>query len=266
MMVELSTGASFRWGPPGGAVEQRSRLSRLFKVQCSKLVRSTPPRGFHSSYHLILNTMQKLSNFTGQARHGWERMTPAAFGMGRNGDNIAVPSSTKRSIISAPIPPLAPGDGLVTLSFNIPFASTLVGPKPEEVLHASPGAVQRWTFPEGTDDAPPYSLPVHTRNVEQLKRLCKTLTERYGSRLEASVTSVEAKSILPSQTLRKGMVTNVCITGESDLVHKVRSAILAETPIALVRLMRWDAQSGLIVARSVPSWMSIPNTSWIPCI
>lgn len=184
--------------------------------------------------------MQKLSNFTGQARHGWEKMTPAAFGMGRNGDNIGGPPTSKRSIISAPIPPLASIDTPLTLSFNVPFASTLVGPRPGDVLHASPGAQQRWTFPEGTAEGnPSYSLPVHTRNVEQLRRLCKSLTDRYTSRLEASVTSVEPKSILPAQALRRGIVTNVCISGDGELVHKVRSTILGETPIALVSIIEW---------------------------
>ena len=182
--------------------------------------------------------MQKLSNFTGQARHGWEKMTPAAFGMGRpNADHHhAVPAPIKRSLVSAPISPLTAADTMVNLSFNVPFASNLTGPDAHEVLHASPGAFQRWTQPEGTEEGTPtHKLPVHAYNVEQLRKLCKVLSDGSGGRLEATVTSSEPKPI-PALQRRplKGLVTNVCISGEGDIVHKMRAKILNETPIALV--------------------------------
>ena len=182
--------------------------------------------------------MQKLSNFTGQARHGWEKMTPAAFGMGRpNADsNHPVPPSVKRPLITVPMTPLTAAETMLNLSFNIPFASNLIGPDPSEILHSSPGAKERWTHPEGTEsNTPTHKLPVHAQNVEQLRKLCKVLSERSGGRLEATVTSSEPKPI-PALQRRplKGLVTNVCVSGDPDMVHKMRTKILNENPIALV--------------------------------
>ena len=180
--------------------------------------------------------MQKLSNFTGQARHGWEKM-PAAFGMSRpNTMDIPLPPPNKRPSAATPLSPLTPAEVMVNLSFNIPFSSNLTGPNPEEVIHASPGAVQRWTHLEHTEEEiPTHKLPVHANNVEQLRRLCKALGDSSGGRLEATVTSSEPKPI-PALQRRplKGLVTNVCVSGDADIVHKMRAKILNETPIALV--------------------------------
>ena len=226
--------------------------------------------------------MQKLSNFTGQARHGWEKMTPSAFGMGPRHDAMGPgapsnlptqpPHLNKRGIgaATAAAGPLAPHpptlDAIVTLSFNVPFASNLGGPLADEILHASPGAAPRWTFPDGTDLAtppPPHKLPVHVRNEELLRQLCKALSDNAGGRLEATVTSSEPKPTPASQRLpRKGLVTNVCVSGDGDLVHQMRAKILNETPIALVR----DPNRGNVgmeanpFVRSVRSSKSIPST------
>ena len=189
--------------------------------------------------------MQKLSNFTGQARHGWEKMTPAAFGMGRpHNENLATSQQqasqqqVKRSMASTPMSPLNGLDPSVSLSFNVPFASNLAGPEPEEVVHASPGAFARWTQPPGIPEGTPtHKLPVHVRNVEILRQKCKAMSESSGGRLEAAVTSSEPKPTPASQRLpRKGLITNVCLTGDGEFVHKMRARILNETPIVLVRL------------------------------
>ena len=183
--------------------------------------------------------MQKLSNFTGQARHGWEKMTPAAFGMSRPNMDSPLsqhPASLKRAMAQAPLTPLTPVDTSVNLSCNVPFSSNLTGPDVDEVLHASPGAFERWTHPEGTEEGTPtHKLPVHSNNVESLRRLCRTLSESSQGRLEATVTSSVPNSI-PALQRRplKGLVTNVCVTGDGDTVQKMRAKILNETPIALV--------------------------------
>jgi hypothetical protein len=188
--------------------------------------------------------MQKLSNFTGQARHGWEKMTPP-FGMGRPHDNLPnqqqqqqQQQQLKRPMPAGPIAPMTPGDSIVTLSFNVPFASSLAGPEEADVLHSSPGASQRWTHPEGIDpNTPTHRLPVHVRNEDLLRQLCRGLSDNFGGRLEATVTSSEPKPTPASQRLpRKGLVTNVCISGDGDLVQKMRAKILNETPIALVHM------------------------------
>lgn len=208
--------------------------------------------------------MQKLSNFTGQARHGWEKMTPAAFGMGRPHDNLPLQQQQKRSMPPTPMSPLTPTDSVVTLSFNVPFASNLNGPEPEEVLHASPGALLKWTHPEGVESGTPtHKLPVHSYHEEHLRQLCKGLSENSGGRLEAAVTSSEPQPTPASQRLpRKGLVTNVCVTGESELVHKMRAKILNETPIALVHKSVYNAEMPLLTyARNVPLSMWTPNSS-----
>lgn len=178
--------------------------------------------------------MQKLSNFTGQARH------MATFGMGnRHMDN---PSHQQRQQVNRSLaPPNMPSTpqepSTVTLSFNIPFSSNLAGPSPDDIIHASPGGAQRWTHPAAaiSQSSPPvHKLPVHVENLEQLRRLCKGLGEASGRRVEATVTSTEHKATQASQRLpRKGQITNVAITGDGDAVHKMRARILNETPIAL---------------------------------
>jgi hypothetical protein len=127
-------------------------------------------------------------------------------------------------------------DPVVNLSFNVPFSSTLAGPDVDDVLHASPGALQRWSFPEGTPEGTPvHSLPVHASNVDALRRLCRQITESSSGRIEAVVTSSEPKTVPSLQRRPQGLVTNVCITGEGDTVRKMRAKVLNETPILLVR-------------------------------
>lgn len=182
--------------------------------------------------------MHKISNFTGQARHGWERMTPAAFGMSRFHQDMSTPQPLRR-------PQASPGSGFqgaadsttpVNLSFNIPFASNLAGPESEEILHSSPGAFQQWTFPTDTPDGTPiHMLPVHVQNEERLRSLCAYISEQSGGRIQATVTSSEPKAGPAVHRRSQGQVTNVCISGDGDLVYKMRSKVLNETPILMVR-------------------------------
>lgn len=179
--------------------------------------------------------MHKISNFTGQARHGWERMTPA-FGMSRPHSDIHAASQPLRRPHGTPAlnPPTA-ADPTVNLSFNVPFSSYLAGPDVEDVLHASPGALQRWSFPEGTPEGTPiHNLPVHVNHVEALRKLCRTVSETSGGRLEATVTTSEPKSLPSVQRRQPGLVTNVCLSGDGETVRKMRAKILNETPISLV--------------------------------
>lgn len=185
--------------------------------------------------------MHKITNLTGSARHGWEKMTPAAFGMSRPNVNVnsdsPISPSLKRPLTSSPRSPATPSDGIVHLSFNVPFSSNLAGPDGDDILHASPGAIERWLHPEGTPEGTPtHKLPVHASNVEALRRLCREIGEgSEGRRLEAAVTSSEPKAI-PALQRRplKGLVTNVCLSGDAETVHRMRGKILHETPLALV--------------------------------
>jgi hypothetical protein len=188
--------------------------------------------------------MHKISNFTGHARTGWEKMTPG-FGMSRGPhqhhhhqqpDHNMMPVG-KRSMpgmLNTPNPSM-PGHP-VNLSFNVPFNSVLPGPDRDDILYSSTGAYQRWVHPEGAAaDTPNHALPVHTRNVENLRSLCKQLSESSGERVHATVTSSKPK---PVPGIQRGpltaLVTNVCISGDAEVVHKMRAKILNETPITLV--------------------------------
>lgn len=185
--------------------------------------------------------MHKISNFTGSARHGWEKMTPS-MGFGRQQENPMV-QPTKRAMpgVSMSPNPAVPGHP-INLSFNVPFHSNLAGPDREDILYSSTGAYQKWVHADGAaEDTPNHALPVHTRNVETLRSLCKQLSDSSGDRVHATVTSSKPK---PVPGMQRGpltaLVTNVCISGDADVVHKMRAKILNETPITLVssRILR----------------------------
>ncbi|KAF2279214.1 uncharacterized protein EI97DRAFT_412044 [Westerdykella ornata] len=200
--------------------------------------------------------MHKISNFTGQARHGWENMKPAAgFPFSRSNHEIpvAAPHMKRPSTASAPSGPSAaiPPGTHVNLSFNVPFSSNLAGPDVEDIIWASPGAQARWTHPEGTpDNTPIHKLPVHAQNVENLRLMCRDLTEASDGRIVATVVSAESK---PLPGLQRGplraLVTNVCLSGEVELVNQTRSRILATNPIAM-RSSSVDIDSDLIIDRA----------------
>ena len=118
----------------------------------------------------------------------------------------------------------------------MPFSSNLAGPDPDDNMWASPGAKARWTHPEGTADATPtHKLPVHAQNVDNLRNLCREVSEQTEGRVSANVTSAESK---PLPGLQRGplraLVTNVCLSGELEIVNSMRCRILNSTPISLV--------------------------------
>lgn len=199
---------------------------------------SPPEPALHLPGRLFESTMHKISNFTGQARHGWEKMTPSmGFGMSRSHNELPVTAPLKRpSTSSAPSPAIPPGT-LVNLSFNVPFASNLAGPESDDILYASPGAFQRWTHPEGTPEGTPnYKLLVHVQHVDSLRQLCRDMSDSSGGAIQASVVSSEPKPIAGLQRgPLRALITNVCLSGEIGIVQKMRGRILNETPISLVR-------------------------------
>ncbi|KAK3703860.1 hypothetical protein LTR37_014183 [Vermiconidia calcicola] len=199
--------------------------------------------------------MHKISNFTGQARHGWEKMTPSmGFGMSRphgQQDLSIAPPTAKRNMAGASMSPnpAVPGH-VINLSFNVPFHSNLPGPDGEDVIYSSPNAYQKWTHPEGAaDDTPNHALPVHTRNVENLRALCKQISDTSGETIQATVTSSKPK---PVPGMQRGpltaLVTNVCISGDSEMVTKMRARILNETPITL-RCEAFDIEREIVFPR-----------------
>ena len=130
-----------------------------------------------------------------------------------------------------------PESSTVNLSFNIPFAYNLAGPEPDDILHASPGATQKWTFPEDTPEGTPlHKLPVHAQNEERLKTRCQYLSDQTGGRVHAAVTSTEPSTQPAVHRMSSSLITNVCVSGDGDLVYKIRARILNETPIMMVRV------------------------------
>ena len=130
--------------------------------------------------------------------------------------------------------PAVPGH-LINLSFNVPFNSNLPGPDRDEILYSSLNATQKWTHPEGSaEDTPNHALPVHTRNVEILRSLCKQMSDGSGGSIHATVTSSKPKPVpgMPRGPL-SALATNVCISGDAEMVHKLRAKILCETPVTL---------------------------------
>ncbi|KAI6244878.1 Meiotically up-regulated protein [Erysiphe necator] len=174
--------------------------------------------------------MNKLANM----RHWSERMGPG-FGLTRqpnmnvNTPTILQPNSQPKSGHGqASNLPLGVSDAPIHYSFNVPFASDLAGPNIEEILYATNGAVERWTHPANVpDDVPIYQLPIHSQNVTKLRKMCADITSG-PLPIEAYVKSSEPKRV-------KGQVTNVCLSGSPELLHKTRETILNETPLALRR-------------------------------
>lgn len=173
--------------------------------------------------------MHKISNFS--------RMTPATFGISRFHQEIPQqpqPLRRPQANSNTSAPPSSEYT-VLTLSFNVPFASSLAGPERDDVIHASLEALQRWTLPPGTPTGTPtYKLPVHTQNEEQLRALCRFMSDQSNGQVEISVTSSEHKSAQAAPTKSPGLVTNVCISGMQDVVHKMRAKLLNETPIMMV--------------------------------
>lgn len=171
--------------------------------------------------------MNKLANM----RQWSERMSPN-FGMGRPAPNMAMNAMNPhgKSALQPGIPAPSPqaADTTIQYSFNVPFASDLLGPNTEDILHATTDAVLRWTHPEDApDDVQVHELPVHAQNLANLHRLCRDLSSG-PLPIEASVLSTTPKS-------GYGQVTTVCLSGSPELVNKSRETILNEIPVAMVR-------------------------------
>ncbi|KAK4033314.1 hypothetical protein C8A01DRAFT_19724 [Parachaetomium inaequale] len=169
--------------------------------------------------------MNKLSSM----RHWPERMSPANFSMSRANMGMQAAINPRRDITTQGPPPIAAPpapDGPIHYSFNVPFASDLAGPNTEDILHATTDAVLRWTHPEDVpDDIPVHELPVHSRNLVQLRQLCREITSNTLP-IEAHVLSTTPKNV-------NGQVTTVCLSGAPDLVQQTRETVLNHTPLSL---------------------------------
>lgn len=201
--------------------------------------------------------MHKISNFTGSARHGWEKMTPSmSFGMPRQQPDLpphlqpqqqAGPTAMRHQTRDAAAMPRQARQTYtpLSLSFNVPFSSGLPGPDPLDIIHATPGAQARWTHPQGHESEPVHQLPVHAGNVENLSALCQAVSESSEGRISASISSSEPRSVPGLMSPTKALITNVCLYGDPDFVKRMRGRILNDTPI-LLRCSTVDIDQGLV--------------------
>lgn len=152
------------------------------------------------------------------------------------------PPHTKAAHGPTPITPAA--DAPVHMSFNLPFSSDLEGPIIEDIVHATPEAVERWTHPEDApDDVPVWKLPVHTRNVDILKKLCDDIT--------SGPLPIEAHVNCTIQARLKGhQVVNACLSGSPEMVTKTRETILNDLPLNLVCCVIRNDQAVLTSSRN----------------
>ncbi|KAI9715931.1 MAG: hypothetical protein M1828_000519 [Chrysothrix sp. TS-e1954] len=198
-----------------------------------------------------------MHKLTGTARHGWERMTPS-MGFGNQRQQHEMPPMPNAGVRQARDPAsmsrqTAPRSTISNLSFNVPFSSTLPGPEYEDIVHSTPDAKRRWTHPRDADENMPiHKLPVHAENVEDLRNLCRKLSETSNGHLQANVTSSEPKALTGLQIASsKVLITNVCLSGEKELVKRMRGEILNDTPISL-RCATVDMDRNLILDLKAP--------------
>ncbi|KAI1265552.1 hypothetical protein F5Y18DRAFT_38687 [Xylariaceae sp. FL1019] len=185
--------------------------------------------------------MQKLAANMGM-RHWSDRIQSPNFGMSSR-PNMNMTPMNPHTKPGPPGPqPLSPSpaaDTTIHFAFNIPFATDLAGPNTEDILHATPDSVDRWTHPaEAPDDVPIYKLPIHQFHLANLRRMCHDIT--------TGPLPVDAYVIETTPKHIKGQVVTVSLSGTPELVHTTRETILSGVPLAL-RCTTVDVDYNLIV-------------------
>ncbi|KAF3937343.1 hypothetical protein ABW19_dt0203640 [Dactylella cylindrospora] len=126
------------------------------------------------------------------------------------------------------------GTGITeNLSFSFCIETpSLTGPDPKRVAFATTGAKDKWLYPAGTDasNLPAYTLPYHRQNLDNLKRLCKSLSDG-PEHVVASVQINEPKQVSGKQ--KRGPVTTISLYGDPDVVLRTRGILLESIPLKL---------------------------------
>lgn len=112
--------------------------------------------------------------------------------------------------------------------FCVPF-KTIPGPERDDILFATEGAEERWLHQQESPLTQPHKLPVHQKNLDNLRKLCKEIQERENCR--ASLTVSEPKAM---KRKKRGAVMNVSLAGDADAVYRMRGYILQSLPVSLV--------------------------------
>ena len=126
-------------------------------------------------------------------------------------------------------PPLPDQGGPLHFCFPIPFR-TIPGPDQDDIILATDRARERWLHPQDTPLTGTHKLPVHQRNLDNLRKLCRDISE--GGSCKASVTVSEPRATMKRK--KRGAVMNVSLAGDPDVVYRVRGQILQSLPVSLV--------------------------------
>jgi len=181
-----------------------------------------------------------MHKVTSAARYGVDKMTPFSPFRSNTAD---MANYHKRPSIEPP----QVSNPNVTLSFNVPFNHRLAGPKPEDIIYATPGAFARWTHPQdpSRQETPEiHDLPVHRQNVTQLQALLQQMEMQSGvsTFLKSSIT--EPSNDINSPLL-SGLVVTVSLHGEVHTVKQLRARIFNDLPITLVSHPPSTADNGI---------------------
>ncbi|KAK6346791.1 hypothetical protein TWF696_006900 [Orbilia brochopaga] len=129
------------------------------------------------------------------------------------------------------------GKGGTGITENLSFSfcietPSLAGPDPKRIAFATPGAKERWLQPVGSDAAnlPAYTLPYHRQNLDNLKRLCKSLSDG-PEHVVANAQINEQKPVAGKP--RRSPVTTISLYGDPDVVLRTRGILLESVPLKL---------------------------------
>ncbi|KAF8438753.1 hypothetical protein BGX38DRAFT_1097997 [Terfezia claveryi] len=127
--------------------------------------------------------------------------------------------------ISPPLPD--PRDPL-HFCFPIPFR-TIPGPDQDDIVLATDGARERWLHPQDTPLTGTHKLPVHQLNLDNLRKLCRDISNK--GTCKAFLTVSEPRAAMKRK--KRGAVMNVSLAGDADVVYRVRGQILQSLPASL---------------------------------
>ena len=116
--------------------------------------------------------------------------------------------------------------------FCIPF-KIIPGPEPDDIILCTNGAAERWLHPTDSPLLGHHKLPVHQKNFEYLRKLCKDISESERDNCKAILVVSEPRSI---KRKKRGAVINVSLSGDADTVYRMRGFILQSLPVSLVSI------------------------------
>ncbi|KAI5785037.1 hypothetical protein DFH27DRAFT_268154 [Peziza echinospora] len=137
-------------------------------------------------------------------------------------------ANTLAAPLSSASPPLLTDSrDLLYFCFCIPF-KLIPGPDLDDVVVATEGAAEKWIHTDSTPISGTHKLPVHQKNLDYLRRICRDISETDGCK--AFVTVGEPRTV---KRKKRGAVMNVSLSGDADTVYRMRGIILQSLPVSL---------------------------------